>query len=83
MNKSKVGNKVIVFTSTTCGWCNKLKAYLREKKVRFREVDVSRDADAAKELFRRGHRGVPVVLINNRPVVGFNKQEIDRLLGIR
>jgi len=23
---------------------------------------------------------VPVILINNRPVVGFNRQEIDRLL---
>ena len=52
-------------------------------RIRFREVDVSRDSSAARDLARRGYTGVPVVFINNRPVVGFNKAEIDRLLGIR
>ena len=80
MDKPKTRKNVVVFTSPSCGWCNALKGYLREKQVRFREVDVSRDANAAKELSRRGYRGVPVVFINNRPIVGFNKQEIDRLL---
>jgi len=83
MEKPKVKKKVIIFTSATCSWCSAVKRYLREKQIRFREVDVSRDANAARDLARRGHRGVPVVLINNQPVVGFNKQEIDRLLGIR
>ncbi len=83
MNKSEVQRRVIVFTSSTCPWCEKVKRYLRQKGIRFREVDVSRDANAARDLARRGHRGVPVVFINNRPVVGFNKPEIDRLLGIR
>jgi len=83
LNKLKVQPRVIIFTSSTCTWCEAVKRYLREKSFRFREVDVSRDAHAARDLARRGHRGVPVVFINNRPVVGFNKPEIDRLLGIR
>jgi len=83
MNKPKVQRRVIIFTSSTCPWCEKVKRYLREKRIRFREIDVTRDANAARDLARRGHRGVPVVFINNRPVVGFNKPEIDRLLGIR
>jgi len=61
-----------------------LKSYLKEKGFRYRDVDVSKDPKAAQDVVRKtGQMGVPVVLINNRPVVGFNKQEIDRLLRIR
>ena len=74
--------KVVVFTSPTCSWCTRVKQYLKEKKVRFREVDVSRDRKAAEDMVRKtGQQGVPVVLINGRPVVGFDKNKIDRLLS--
>jgi glutaredoxin len=47
-------------------------------------VDITRDQRAAQDMIRRsGQQGVPVTLINNRPVVGFNKNEINRLLDIR
>lgn len=82
MIKSTTQPRVIIFTSSTCPWCEVTKRYLREKRIHFREVDVSRDAHAAQDLARRGHRGVPVVFINNRPVVGFDKPKINRLLGI-
>ncbi len=75
--------RIIIFTTSSCPWCNRVKQYLREKKFRFREVNVERDRDGAKELQRRHIMGVPVVLINNRPVVGFDKEKIDKLLGIK
>jgi len=60
-----------------------VKEYLREKRFRFREVNVERDPEGARELQRRNIMGVPVLLINNRPIVGFDKAQIDKLLGIR
>jgi len=83
MDRPGQDKKVIIFTSPTCSFCAAAKRYLREKRIRFRELDVTRNPEAARDLARRGHKGVPVILINNRPVVGFNKPEIDRLLGIR
>jgi len=83
MDGTQTQARVVVFTTTTCPYCQAVKRYLREKRIRFREVNISRDARAAQDLARRGFRGVPVVLINNRPVVGFNKPEINRLLSIR
>ncbi|MFN7036998.1 MAG: glutaredoxin family protein, partial [Bellilinea sp.] len=54
--------KVIIFTTPTCTYCNMTKKYLREKGVRFKEVDVSRDPVAAKDMVRRsGQMGVPVL----------------------
>jgi len=72
---------VIVFTTPTCSWCRKVKSYLKEKQVRFKEVDVSKDAHAMKDMVKKsGQMGVPQLWINNKPVVGFDKAKIDRLI---
>ncbi|MDA8332615.1 MAG: glutaredoxin family protein [Candidatus Dormibacteraeota bacterium] len=76
-------HRVLVFTTPTCPWCQRAKQYLRQQRVPYREVDVSRDAAAARDLVRRtGQMGVPVVEIDGRPVVGFDQRAIDRLLGL-
>lgn len=74
--------KIVLFTSPTCSWCTRAKAYFRQNRLAFREVDVSKDRKAAEDMVRRtGQQGVPVVLINNRPVVGFDRQKIEALLA--
>ena len=75
--------RVIIFTSSSCPWCNRVKQYLREKRFRYREVNVERDPEGAREMRRRNIMGVPVVLINNYSIVGFDKAKIDKLLGIK
>ncbi len=76
--------KVILFTTPTCSFCNHAKRYFREKNVRFTEVDVSRDQRAAADMQRRtGQMGVPVILINNRPIIGFDVPKINSMLNIR
>ncbi|MFA6597997.1 MAG: glutaredoxin domain-containing protein [Ignavibacteriaceae bacterium] len=76
--------KVIVFSTPTCSFCNLAKRYFREKNIRFNDVDVSRDEKAARDLQRMtGQTGVPVILINNRPVIGFDKPKINQLLNIK
>ncbi|MCK5095034.1 MAG: glutaredoxin family protein [Spirochaetes bacterium] len=80
----KTQSSVILFTTPTCSWCRTVKQYLRKNDIRFKEVDITRDEVAARDMVRRtGQQGVPVTLINNRPVVGFNKNEINRLLNIK
>ncbi|MCF7792528.1 MAG: glutaredoxin family protein [Candidatus Cloacimonetes bacterium] len=76
--------KVIVFSTPTCSWCRKLKSYLKENKIKFKDIDVSRDQKAAQDMMRKtGQQGVPQMWINNVPVVGFDQKKIDKLLEIR
>lgn len=76
-------NNVKVYTSNTCPWCTKVKNYLKKNKVKYNEVNISMDRMAAMEMVRKsGQMGVPVVEINGRIIVGFDKDEIDRLLGL-
>jgi glutaredoxin 3 len=80
----KKQKRVIVFSTPTCTYCNQAKRYLRERGVRFRDVDVSKDADAARDLVRRsGQQGVPVLDVGGRIIVGFNRPEIDKLLELK
>ena len=76
--------KIVVFTTPTCPWCRRVKQYIQSKGFKFREVDVSRDEAAARDMVRRtGQMGVPVTLIDNQAIVGFDQARIDRLLGVR
>lgn len=76
--------KVIMFSTPTCSFCVQAKRYFKEKQIRFRNVDVSRDTRAAADMQRRtGQAGVPVILINNKPIVGFDKNKINQMLGIK
>ncbi|WP_376790506.1 glutaredoxin family protein [Thermoflexus sp.] len=76
--------RVIIFTTPNCPWCRAAKEYLRQRGVPFKEVDVSRDAAAARDLMRRtGQMGVPVLDIGGKIVIGFNRPQIDALLGLK
>ncbi|GIV20631.1 MAG: NrdH-redoxin [Armatimonadota bacterium] len=76
--------RVIVFSTPNCPYCNMAKRYLRERGIRFRDVDVSRDPAAARDMVRRsGQQGVPVIDINGKIVVGFDRNKINQLLGLK
>ena len=73
--------KVIVFSTPTCSYCNAAKRYFRERNIRFTDVDVSRDQSAARDMMRK--MGVPVILINNKPIVGFDRSKINQMLNLK
>ena len=76
--------KVIVFSTPTCSYCNAAKRYFRERNIRFTDVDVSRDQSAARDMMRKtGQMGVPVILINNKPIVGFDRSKINQMLNLK
>ena len=76
--------RVIIFTTSSCSYCRTAKRYLRQNSVPFKDVDVSRDTAAARDMVRRsGQQGVPVIDIGGKIIVGFDRPKIDRYLGIK
>ena len=83
MAETKPQPRVIVFSTPTCSFCTMAKKYFREKGIKFRDVDVSRDMAAARDMVRRsGQQGVPVIDIGGKIVVGFDRVKINQYLGI-
>lgn len=72
---------VKVYSTPRCPWCTVAKKYLSSKNIRFDDIDVSENSEAAYEMVRKsGQRSVPVLDINGNIIVGFDKATIDRLI---
>lgn len=75
-------SKVILFSTPTCAWCKRAERYLKERRVPFKEINVEKDAKAARDLVRKtGQTGVPVLKIGSKWIVGFDRARIERELG--
>lgn len=74
---------VTIYSTPTCHYCAMAKDYFKANNVGYTAYDVSADADKRKEMMdKSGQLGVPVILIDNEVVIGFNKPKLARLLGI-
>lgn len=72
---------VTLYTSPTCGYCHQAKAYLAQNGVKYIERDVSVDRAAADEIMKlTGQTGVPVIVVNGQPIIGFDRARLDQLL---
>jgi glutaredoxin-like YruB-family protein len=72
---------VVVYSTPTCSYCNKVKEFLRQKRVSFTDYNVAQDMRRADEMVKKsGQMGVPVVDINGKIIVGFNQPEIENAL---
>jgi glutaredoxin-like YruB-family protein len=81
--KARAEHLVVVYTTDVCPWCTRVKAYLRQNNVSFREINVQHDPQAARRMVERsGQQGVPQLDIDGLVVVGFDKPRIDSLLGL-
>ena len=75
-------HKVKVYSTSTCPWCHKAKDFLKEKNVKFEDIDVGADQKAANEMVEKsGQMGVPVIDIDGKIIVGFDKEEMEKLLA--
>ena len=74
--------KVIVYSTPTCPYCKRVKDYLTQKGVSFSDYNVAEDREKAKEMIDKSKQmGVPVIIIDNDVVVGFNQAKLDSLLA--
>ncbi|MDD2332585.1 MAG: glutaredoxin domain-containing protein [Candidatus Cloacimonetes bacterium] len=73
---------IVIFGTPTCAWCSKVKDYISKKGLTYKYIDVSRDERALKDMISKtGKQGVPQLWINNRPIVGFDREKIDRMIN--
>jgi glutaredoxin len=79
-------NDVMLFTLTTCGWCQKTKKLLNELGVGYRYVDVDllegKDQQEAQKIITRWNPrcSFPTLVINNtRGIIGFQEDQLKEL----
>jgi glutaredoxin len=59
------------------------KDYFKANNVAYTEYDVASDSERRKEMIEKsGQMGVPVIVIDTKLIIGFNKPEIAKILGL-
>jgi glutaredoxin 3 len=75
--------EVKIYTTPTCPWCKKAKAFLKDSNVKYTEIDVSSDEAASKEMIEKsGQMGVPVIDIDGKIIPGFDEEELKKALKL-
>ncbi|MBC3873470.1 glutaredoxin family protein [Undibacterium flavidum] len=67
-NQSKT---VILYGTATCSFCRSTREFFKANKIDFFDVDVQTSELAAKKHAELGGGGVPVTIIGNRLIRGF------------
>jgi glutaredoxin-like YruB-family protein len=74
---------VKVYSTPTCSYCIRVKEYLKEHAVVFETIDVASDRAGLQEMMRvSGQMGVPVIVIDDEVIVGFDSGRIGAKLGL-
>ncbi|MDO8567258.1 MAG: glutaredoxin domain-containing protein [Dehalococcoidales bacterium] len=58
------------------------KEYLSQRGVKFEDINVAQNREAAKEMIAKSKQmGVPVIMVDDDFVVGFSPAKIEELLA--
>lgn len=74
---------VIVYSTTWCPYCKLAKDFLRDHKIKFEDINVQEKPEKADEMVNKsGQTGVPVIDIDGRIIIGFDREALKDALKI-
>ena len=72
---------ITLYSTPSCGYCRMAKSYLANNNIQFVEYNVATNSEKAQEMVRKsGQMGVPVLDINGKIIVGFDRAAIDQAI---
>ena len=76
-------SKVEIYSTPTCTFCHLAKDFFKANGVDYTEHDVLSDLAKRQEMVEKtGQMGVPVILIEDEIIVGFDEAKIRTLLNL-
>lgn len=87
-NKQPVGStattsantQVTLYSTSWCGYCKKATAYLSSRGISYKELDVETSAEGKSGYARLKGRGVPIILVGEQRMNGFNQASLEGML---
>lgn len=79
-----MARRVKIYTTPTCNYCVQAKEFLAERGVEFEAIDVTKDAEALREMknITGGGRSVPVIAIDDKVIIGFDRGAVEQALKV-
>lgn len=73
---------VEIYSSDTCTYCHMAKEFFKANNVEYTEHNISKDMEARKTLMRKGIMSVPLIVIEDEEILGFDEGRIKELLNL-
>lgn len=74
---------VTVYSTPTCHFCHMAKEFFTANNVQYTDHDVAADMEKRNEMIEKsGQMGVPVIMIGDDIIVGFDEDAIREKLGL-
>lgn len=75
---------VTIYSTPFCVYCKMAKTFFAEKNIAYQEKNVASDVPAREEMMKKsGQMGVPVIDVDGKIVIGFDKPKLQELLHIK
>lgn len=74
--------EIIVYSSTGCPYCEKVKTFLKDYGFSYEERNVSTNKEYFDQLQEKKVFGTPATYINGKLALGFQEKKLKTLLGI-
>lgn len=75
--------KVIIYSTPTCMYCNMAKDFFADNNVQYEEHNVAEDEAKRTEMVdKSGQMGVPVIVVGEEAIVGFDENKLRELLEL-
>lgn len=83
-SSAKKTSSVMVYTTNICPYCHMTEEFLQYNKIKYKLINVEKNPKLAEEMIKKsGQMGVPVIDINGKIIVGFDKAALRAALGIK
>ena len=75
---------VSIYSTPTCHFCGLAKEFFKTHNIAYTEYNVASDLEKRKEMVEMtSQMGVPVIVVDNEHMVGFEEDRLVELLGIK
>ena len=75
--------KVTIYSTQTCPYCKMAKLFFNNNNIEYTDKDVGEDQGASEEMIKKsGQMSVPVIVVDNQVVIGFDEAKLKELLKI-
>lgn len=65
-------DSVVLYSTSWCGYCAKTRQFFERNNINYVEYDVEKSAAAKRQYDYLGGKGVPLVLVGQKLVQGYN-----------
>lgn len=77
--KNKNSGRVIMYSTSWCGYCKKARRHFKKNGIAFQEYDIETSSSAHRRFKELGGNGVPLIVIGDKTMSGFSADRFDSL----